>query len=53
MIPEELAKRIREFLEKAKTGKVSLNVNQGRVESWDITEHGRVARKEVDNEQRT
>jgi hypothetical protein len=32
---------------------VQLNINQGRVESWNIVEHGRVKRSEVESETKT
>jgi hypothetical protein len=45
LIPEELAKRIREFLESARTGKIALHIKEGRVNAWEITEQGRVAQE--------
>jgi hypothetical protein len=47
LLPEELASLIRDFLAALKTGRVQLNINQGRIESWEIVEHGRVKRSEV------
>lgn len=51
LIPEELAKRIREFLKSAKTGRIALHVKQGRVNEWEITEQGRLSH-ELDNKTR-
>lgn len=42
-IPETAWARLREFLESGRTGKIVLNVKDGRVLSWEVREHGRVS----------
>ena len=39
----ELDAAIRAYLAAKKTGDIVLHVNQGRIESYDFKEHGRVA----------
>jgi len=41
-IPVELTQKIREFLLANKTGNVILDVKEGRIMSWKITEYGRL-----------
>lgn len=41
-IPHELMAKIREFMLANKTGNVTLDVKEGQVLSWKITEHGRL-----------
>ena len=38
----ELNTKIREYLAAKKTGDIVLHVNQGRIESFDFKEHGRL-----------
>jgi hypothetical protein len=44
-IPVNLATRIAEFLDGEKTGQITLNVNHGRVESWEVREFVRAPSK--------
>jgi hypothetical protein len=44
-IPIEAWEKIRAFLQARRTGNVSLDVKEGRVLAWKITEHGRVAKE--------
>ena len=48
-IPAEVWERIREFLGASKTGSVTLDVKDGKVLAWKLTEAGRV-RESLDNE---
>mgnify|MGYP003144232001 CR=1 FL=1 len=41
-VPSELLDKIREFLYADKTGNVTMDIKEGRILSWKITEHGRV-----------
>ena len=41
-IPAEVWERIVEFLDAGKTGSVTLDVKDGRVLAWKVTEAGRV-----------
>ena len=38
----ELNDKIREYLAAKKTGDITLHINQGRIESFDFKEHGRL-----------
>lgn len=42
ILPQALGARLAEFLAAKKTGQLSLNINEGRIESFDLREHGRV-----------
>jgi ribosomal protein S18 len=42
VVPPELLDKIREFLSSDKTGNVTMDIKEGRILSWKITEHGRV-----------
>jgi hypothetical protein len=44
-IPPEAFERIKAFLMAGKTGNIQLDVKQGQVLSWKVTEHGRVAKE--------
>lgn len=41
-IPVEVLDKIREFLAAGKTGSVTLDIKEGRILAWKVTEHGRV-----------
>ena len=38
-LPAMLWQRVQAFIEQGRTGTISLNLNRGRIESWDIREH--------------
>jgi len=42
VFPNEVFKAIGEFLLDKRTGSIILNVNQGRIESFELKEHHRV-----------
>ena len=44
-IPATLASRIAEFLSGEKTGQITVNVNHGRIESYEVREFVRTASK--------
>ncbi len=46
-IPEEVVKKIRDFMAKGCTGHVTLHFNEGHINSYEIRETGNVARKET------
>jgi hypothetical protein len=41
-VPDWLARKITAFIRGARSGQITLNFTQGRVESFDLREHGRV-----------
>jgi len=41
-IPQEVIEKIYEFLAAGKTGNITLDIKEGRILSWKVTEHGRV-----------
>ena len=43
VLPLEIEERLAEFLASGRTGSVSLHVNAGSIQSWEIRETGRVA----------
>jgi hypothetical protein len=47
-IPEWLARKISQFIKAARSGQVALNFTQGRVQSFDLREHGRVEQNGTD-----
>jgi len=42
LIPPEVWQRIVEFLRAGRTGSIVLDVHEGRVQAWKLTEAGRV-----------
>jgi hypothetical protein len=44
-IPAAAQEKIRAFLLAQKTGNISLDVKEGAVMAWKITEHGRIERE--------
>ena len=42
LLPDVVLKRLGEFLLDKKTGQVIMNVNCGRIESYELREHHRV-----------
>ena len=47
-LPEELADKMREFIDQGKTGKIILNLHEGRIKSWELSEMGRIHESCVD-----
>lgn len=41
-LPPELWDRLQAFLAEQRTGKITLNVKDGKVQAWELTEVGRV-----------
>lgn len=41
-LPEVLVRKLHDFLAAAKTGNVTLDIKEGRILSWKMTEYGRV-----------
>ena len=41
-MPLELTTKLREFLAQGKTGNVVLDIKDGRILSWKLTEYGRL-----------
>lgn len=41
-VPPEIAAKLREFLAAGKTGNVVLDIKEGRILSWKVTEYGRL-----------
>lgn len=51
-IPLEIAIKLRDFLASGKTGNVRLDIKDGRILAWQITENGRLCvsqRQPLDN----
>ena len=48
-VPVELAEKLREFLSAGKTGNITLNVKDGRIVGWQLTEFGRPSNGHIDN----
>ena len=44
-LPPALWERIRSFMEEARTGTISINLNRGSIESWEVREHQRTSDK--------
>jgi len=49
-LPEILLSRLRQFLEAGHTGNVVLDIKDGRVLSWKVTEFGRIPTNKIDKE---
>lgn len=47
-LPDKLAAKLRAFLEARKTGSITLDVKNGHILAWKITEAGRLDKAEVD-----
>lgn len=48
MVPREVQQKIITFLQAGKTGNITLDVKEGRVLAWKITEAGRVDKYGID-----
>ena len=48
-VPIELAEKLREFLSAGKTGNITLNVKDGRIVGWQLTEFGHPSKGHIDN----
>ena len=50
-MPRNLMDRIQEFLQAGHSGNVQLDIKDGRILSWKVTEYGKVHTSQVDNEE--
>ena len=42
-LPPELWERLQAFLQGQRTGKITLNVKDGQIQTWELTEVGRAS----------